>query len=162
MSEEAFLTKWRPCQDTIMPSTVEETEKTIENKLKVLKLTHESTETIAGSKLIKPIQRQHELLENKVEECHELKTEVQELKLERGDDEEDIKAWSVEIEKRLTEYEKVVGGLEDLERSLREEETRENQEKEEKLKWEIKKKFEAKADGSKAMQVNRKLNYPNP
>ena len=41
-----------------MPLTVEETEKTIKNKLKVLKLTHESTETIAGSKLIKPIQRQ--------------------------------------------------------------------------------------------------------
>ena len=79
-----------------MSSTVEETEKTIENKLKVLKLTHESTETIAGSKLIKPIQRQRKLLESKVEECHELKTEVQELKLERGDGEEDIKAWSVE------------------------------------------------------------------
>ena len=85
---------------------------------------------------------------------------MQELKLEWGDDEEDIKAWSVEIEHRLAEYEKVVGGLEDLERSLREEETRENQEKEEQSKSEIKKKFEAKADG-KAMQVNRKLNYPN-
>ena len=56
---------------------------------------------------------------------------MQELKLERGDDEEDIKAWSVEIEKRLTEYEKVVGALEDLEESLREEETRVAQEKEE-------------------------------
>ena len=97
-----------------------------------------------------------------MEECHELKTEVQELKLERGDDEEeDIKAWSVEIEQRLAEYEKVVGGLEDLERCLREEETRENQEKEEQSKWEIKKKFEAKAEGGKAMQVHRKLNYPN-
>ena len=42
------------------------------------------------------------------------------MKLERGDDEEDIKAWSVEIEKRLAEYGKVVGGLEDLEPSLRE------------------------------------------
>ena len=92
-------------------STMEETKKTIENKLKVLKLMHGSTETIAGSKLIKPIQRQRKLLESKVEECHELKTEVQELKLERGDDEEDIKSWSVEIEKRLMEYEKVVRGL---------------------------------------------------
>ena len=76
----------------VMPTTVEGREKTIENKLKVLKLTHENTEAIAGSKLIKPIQRQRKLLESKVEECHELKTEVQELKLERGDDEEDIKA----------------------------------------------------------------------
>ena len=66
-----------------------------------------------------------------MEECHELKTEVQEWELERGDDERDIKTWSVEIETRLTEYEKVVRGLEDLERSLREQETRETQEKEE-------------------------------
>ena len=64
------------------------------------------------------------------------------MKLERGDDEED-RAWSVGIEKRLTEYVKVVEGLE---RSLREEETRGTQ-KEEQSKWEIKKKFEAKADG---------------
>jgi len=35
-----------------MPTTVEEIEKTIENKLKVLKSMHESTETIAGSKPI--------------------------------------------------------------------------------------------------------------
>ena len=40
----------------------------------------------------------------------------------------------------------MVQGLKDLEQSLREEETRENQEKEEQSKWEIKKKFEGKAD----------------
>ena len=71
---------------------------------------------------------------------------VQELKLERGDDEEDIRAWSTEIEKSLVEYEEAVEGLGELERSLREEETREIQEKEEKTRWEIKKKFETKAD----------------
>ena len=109
---------------------------------------------------IKPIQRQRKLLESKVEECHELKTEVQELKFERGDGEEDIKAWSVEIEKRLTEYEKVVGGLEDLEWSLREENTREIQEKEEKSKWEIKKKFEVKADGKEGDAGKPKAKLP--
>ena len=34
------------------------------------------------------------------------------MKLEPGDNEEDIKAWSVEIEQRLVQYEKVVEGLE--------------------------------------------------
>ena len=121
---------------------------------------HESTETIAGSKLIKPIQRQRKLLESKVEECHELKTEMQELKLEQGNDKEDIKAWSVEIEQRLAEYEKVVRGLEDLEWSLREEETRENQEKEEQSKWEIKKKIEAKADGKEGHAGKPKAKLP--
>ena len=61
--------------------------------------------------MIKPIQRQSKLLESKAEDCHPLKKEVQELKFEPGD-EEDIKAWSVEIEQRLVQYEKVVEGLE--------------------------------------------------
>ena len=95
-----------------MALTVEETKKTIEMKLKVLKLTQESIETISGSKLIKSIQRQSKLLESKAEDCHPLKKEVQELKLEPGDNEEDIKAWSVEIEQRLVQYKKVVEGLE--------------------------------------------------
>ena len=72
LSKEAVPTKWQPCQDSIMPSTVEETEKLIENKLKVLKLMHESTETITRSTLIKPIWRQRNLLKGKVEECHEV------------------------------------------------------------------------------------------
>ena len=161
LSEEAVPSKWRTCQDLIKPSTVEETGETIENKLKVLKLTHESTETIVRSKWIKSIQRQRKLLESKVEECHELKTEVQEMKLERGDDEKDIKVWRVEIENRSTEYEKVVGGLEDLERCLREQETRETQEKEEQSKWEIKKEFEAKANGKEGDAGKPKAKLPN-
>ena len=81
-----------------------------------------------------------------MEECHEIKARVQELKLERGDEEDDIRAWSAGIEKSLEEYERVVEGLEELERSLRERETREIQEEEERSRWEIKRKFAAKAD----------------
>lgn len=65
-----------------MPTTVEDEEKMIMNKLKVLKLMHEGSEKIAGVKSLKPIQRHHKLLESKVEECHEIKARVQELKLE--------------------------------------------------------------------------------
>jgi len=54
----------------------------------------------------------------------------------------------------------VVGGLEDLEQSLREEETRKIQEKEEKSKWEIKKKFEAKADGKEGDAGKQKAKLP--
>ncbi len=143
-----------------MPATVEEVEKTIVNKLKVLKLTHEGSEKIAGAKSLKPIQRHRKLLESKVEECHEIKARVQELKLERGDDEDDIRKWSTGIEKSLVEYEKAVEGFEELERSLREEETREIQEKEERSKWEIKKKFEAKADEKESESGKPKATLP--
>lgn len=80
-----------------MPATVEEEEKAIVNKLKVLKLTHEGSEKIAGAKSLKPIQRHRKLLESKVEECHEIKAKVQELKLERDDDEDDIRTWSAGV-----------------------------------------------------------------
>ena len=46
----------------------------------------------------------------------------------------------------MEEYERAIKGLEELERSLREQETRENQKEEERSRWEIKKKFAAKAD----------------
>ena len=147
LSGEAVPTKWRPCQDTVMTTpavTVENQEKAIQNKLKVLQLTNENTHKIAGSNLLKPIQRHHKLMERKVEECHEVKTIVQELKIGRGDEEDDIKVWSSGIEAELGKYEKVVGELEELEQTLREREPRETQEKEEKARLEIKKKFEAK------------------
>ena len=81
-------------------------------QLKVLQLTNENTHKIAGSNLLKPIQRHRKLMESKVEECHEVKAIVQELKIGRGDEEDDIKDRSSGIEAELGKYEKVVGELE--------------------------------------------------
>ena len=147
LSGETVPTKWRPCQDTIMTSpaaTVENQEKAIQNKLKVLQLTNKNTHKIAGSNLLKPIQRHRKLMESKVDECHEVKAIVQELKIGRGDEEDDIKVWGSGIEAELGKYEKVVGESEELEQTLREREARETQEKEERARLKIKKKFEAK------------------
>ena len=57
----------------------------------------------------------------------------------------------------------MVKELEELEQKLREEEARETQEKEEKARLEIMKKFEAITveKESDENQVNQKLNYPN-
>ena len=129
---------------TTPAATVENQEKTIQNKLKVLELTNENTNKIAGSNLLKPIQRHRKLMESKVEECHEVKAIVQELNIGRGDEEDVIKDWSSGIEVELGKYEKKVEELEELEQKVREQEARETQEKEEKARLEIKKKFEAK------------------
>ena len=163
LSGEAVPTKWRPCQDTIMATkatTIEVEEKTIENKLKVLRLTNESTDKIAGSKLLKPIQRHRKLLESKIEQCHEIKVNIQELMVGRGDGEDDIKVWSSGIEAMLEQYEHVVEELEDLERSLRKQEARETQEKEEKAKWELKKKFDAKPHEKESEAGKPKVKLP--
>ena len=44
-------------------------------------------------------------MESKVEECHEVEAIVQELKIGRGDEEDDIKGWSSGIEAELGKYE---------------------------------------------------------
>ena len=72
---ETVLTKWQPCQNEIMTTTavtIKNQEKTTQNKLKVLQLTNENTNKIAGSNLLKSIQRHRKLMESKVEECHEI------------------------------------------------------------------------------------------
>ena len=69
-SEETVPKKWRPCQDKIMTTTeatVENQEKTIQNKLQVLQPTKENTNKIAGSNFLQPIQRQRQIMDSKVE-----------------------------------------------------------------------------------------------
>ena len=69
-SEETVPKKWRPCQDKIMTTTeatVENQEKTIQNKLQVLQPTKENTNKIAGSNFLQPIQRHRQIMDSKVE-----------------------------------------------------------------------------------------------
>ena len=69
-SEETVPKKWRPCQDKIMTTTeatVENQEKTIQNKLQVLQPTKENTKKIAGSNFLQPIQRHRQIMDSKVE-----------------------------------------------------------------------------------------------
>ena len=69
-SEETVPKKWRPCQDKIMTTTeatVENQEKTIQNKLQVLQPTKENTNKIAGSNFLQPIERHRKVMDSKVE-----------------------------------------------------------------------------------------------
>ena len=65
-SEKTVLTKWRPCQDEIMTTTaatVKKQTKTIQDRSKVLQLTNENTNKIAGSNFLNPIQRHRKFME---------------------------------------------------------------------------------------------------
>ena len=68
--------------------------------------------------------------------------------------------WSSGIEEMLEQYEHVVDELEDLEQSLREQEARQTQEKEEKAKWELKNKFDAKPDEKESEAGKPKVKLP--
>ena len=92
-SGETVPTKWRPCQDEIMTrkeATVKNQEKPIQNKLKVLQLMNVNTNKVAGSNLLKPIQRHRKFMDSKVEECQEITAIAQVLKIGRVDDEDVI------------------------------------------------------------------------
>ena len=118
----------------------------IEIKLKLLKMSNEQTQKIIEERNLKTVERHRKLLEGKINECHELKAEVQEKKLENGDGVEVIRNWSVKVEENVAECGKVVEELEGLERDLKKRDSRLTPEKEEKTRWEIKKKFEKKSE----------------
>ena len=96
---------------------------------------------------------------HKVEECHEIKTIMQELKIRRGDDA--IRDQSLGIEAGLGTFEKVVEELEELEQKLSEQEARETQEKGRKRDLTSRRNSKRKQLRRRVMQVNRKLNHPN-
>ena len=72
------------------PARTNMAEQKIEIKLKLLKLSNEQTQKIVEERNLKTIERHRKLLEGKISECHELKAEVQEMKLENGDGVEGI------------------------------------------------------------------------
>ena len=72
-------------------------EQKIEIKLKLLKLSNEQTQKIVEERNLKTIERHRKLLEGKIKECHELKAEVQEKKLENGDGVKGVRSWSVKV-----------------------------------------------------------------
>ena len=100
---------------TTTANTVENQEKTIQNKTKVPQLTNENTNKIPGSNLFKPMQRHRKFIESKVEECNETKAIVQGLKIGRGDEKDVIKDWSSRIQAEFGKNDNVVEELEELE-----------------------------------------------
>ena len=71
-------------------ATVKNQEKPIQNKLKVLQLTNVNRNKVAGSNLLKPIQRHRKFMDSKFEESQEITAITQVLKIGRGDDEDVI------------------------------------------------------------------------
>ena len=53
-------------------------------------------------------------LREETRKVHNLKVEIQEAKLERGEKEEDVKAWSEDIEAKLAKFEQSVNKVQRL------------------------------------------------
>ena len=143
-------------------------EKKIEGKLRLLKFNNEQTTKIVDSADLKAIERHVSVLESIIEKVHELKLEVQEIKIESGDEIGKVRLWTETIETELGKFENitkevrhVVSEIKRKEGEKLDEEKRrrvlEDEIELEKAKLEVRSKFEASPKASSVGEMGAKL-----
>lgn len=158
-----------------MAKTIDRLKKAVNAKLQTLKLTQAQAITTMEDKTVLSMERMQNASKKKVEEVHDLKTEIQELMFEAEKDEHEILKHGKEIEERVTVFEKTFGQLDLLIKGCKHVETQaEEKEKEEhdaqlrekrfdeemgfeKAKLERKLKYEKKTEEKKEQNINAKL-----
>ena len=137
--------------------------KAIDTKIQLLKFTNEATTNVLEKGSFTTVERQRKTLEGKIEEVHALKVEIQELKLENGEDLEGIREWSSTIEGKLVEFESAISELKLAGKDIKGDERKREEELaaqtklqlEEELKFE-QEKFERRLEHEKALAENKK------
>ena len=107
--------KWRPCQkihhrnhteitltawfyQKQQMAELEQAVKKIDAKLRMLKFTTEEVPRIREKKELKGLERLQKDLKKQLDGVHEQKVQIQALKIEQGDDLNDVREWTLEIE----------------------------------------------------------------
>jgi succinate dehydrogenase/fumarate reductase flavoprotein subunit len=80
---------------------MDELVKRIEAKRKVVQSTREAMKRAIENQNTASIQRQKNIIKKTVGEIYELKVEVQEIRIQKGDDEEEIQTWTNDMELEL-------------------------------------------------------------
>lgn len=90
---------------------MEELNKSIEAKLQLLKFTNAQTSDTVEKQNHASVERLRNTLAKKVEEVHDLKVRIQELRFEAGNDEKEILTWSADLEASPHVFEKAIDSL---------------------------------------------------
>ena len=90
---------------------MEDLYKSIEAKLQLLTFTNGQTSDPVKKENFASVERLKTTLAKKVDEVHDLKVRVQELRFEEGDDGEEILKWSTDLEEKLSVFEKAIDNL---------------------------------------------------
>ena len=106
---------WAEISSQIMES-IENLSKNIETKLRLIKFTQEQAEKSVETNKVLAMGRQIKTLTTKVGEVHEIKVKIQELKIEKGENIEDIQTWNAALEDKLFAIEAQIA---DLDNSLK-------------------------------------------
>ena len=93
--------------------------KSIETKLALLQFTDEETANIIEKAQLSSLERQRKIVERKVDEVHNLKVEIQEAKLQRGEKTGDIKEWTGEIDAALSKFEHSISEMEKIAKEIK-------------------------------------------
>ena len=158
-----------------MAKTIDQLTKAVNAKLQTLKLTQGQAITAIEEKTVLSMERIQNALKKKVEEVHDLKTEIQELMFEAEKEEDEIVEQGKEIEERVSVFEKTIDQLDVTIKECKQVETQaEEKEKEkhdaqlrekrydeemrfEKAKLEQKLKYQKKTEEKKEQNINAKL-----
>lgn len=127
-------------------------EKRIEGKLKLLKLLSEDMKSIIDKRDLETMERHLNTIQSKISEVQDLKVSAQELKFEEGEDESEIRKWSLEIEDNLRQFQGIGVELKEVVKEIKQKEA----EKEDKIKQEQRINLEKEIE---RVKFEEKLNY---
>ena len=103
----------------------------IDSKFRLLEFTQDDIPRIQEKKDL-TTERLQRTLEKQIDSDHEQMVEIQALRIEKGEELNDVRNWSLEIEKQVAEYEEITQGVKNTVKNLREEASREAKLEEEK------------------------------
>ena len=100
---------------------LEQALKKMDSQLRLLKFTRDDVPRIHEKNAIKAAERLQRALEQQIGSVHERMVEIQALKIEKGDQPDDVRKWSLEIEKQGAEYQQITEDVRRTVKSLPEE-----------------------------------------
>ena len=106
----------------------------------MLEFKDKETESVFAKGHLPSLERQRKTLVKKHEEVHNLKVEIQEAKLESGEEAEEVKALSEDIEAKLVKFEESVNSVEKITKEIKRKEMEEEKPPELKFTAEMKEK----------------------
>lgn len=100
-----------PSNQIKMTEKIEQLYKTIDAKLQLLKFTRSQTDSAIENGNFTAIERLRNTLAKKVEEVHDIKVSVLELRFEAGEKEDEIQLWSTKLDEDMGVFETTIVDL---------------------------------------------------
>ena len=94
-----------------MTATIQQFYKTIDAKLQLLKFTRTQTDTAIENGNFTAMERLRNTIAKKVEEVHDIKVSILDLRFEAGEKEEEIQLWSTKLDEDVGVFETTVVDL---------------------------------------------------